>query len=154
MTDDSCPLRLPQPRVWTQGLLAIATALLANLLVREMAVALVEPSPAFLPLTLGAVITATAAGAVGATVLFSLIALATPSPVPIYAQFAALVFTLSLIPPALMILAPGFRPEGYTFWSAFALMALHFVPWATCDVVFGRLGSEEDRIWSLGSSGL
>ena len=120
---------LESPRVlWGAAALTIAAAVIAVLAVREVAVRVLQPDPAFTPL-------AVASPIVG-TIVFTMVAIyvflgmvSYPNPVRTWRRVAAVVLILSFVPNVLMgtshIMGGGW-PE------ACALMTMHVVVWAIC----------------------
>lgn len=116
-------------RLWRVGPLVIAAALVANSVIREIALALFEVSPAFHHLRWGHLLSVTAV-AVGAAVLVFAIAIRyARRPIRLYRRIAAVVLALSLIPDAAMFFAdaPDHNPA-----AIIALMSMHVVDAAIC----------------------
>src|SRR5215467_8669517 len=89
---------LESPRVlWAAAALTIAAAVAAVLAVREVAVRVLHPHPAFTPLDLGSPIVAT----IGCTVMAIYVFVGTlsyPNPVRPWRRVAAVVLFLSFVP--------------------------------------------------------
>jgi hypothetical protein len=119
---------LESPRVlWVAGL-TIAVAVAAVLAVREVAVRVLHPDPAFLPLTPTPPIIDTALCTVVALFVFIRI-MFYPNPLRTWRRVATVVLILSFIPDVLLAtshdMGGGWREAG-------ALMTMHVVVWAIC----------------------
>jgi Family of unknown function (DUF6069) len=114
--------------LWGTAALTVSAAVAAVLAVREVAVRMLHPNPAFTPLSPGSPIIAT----VGCTMMaiYVFVGMASyPNSVRTWRRTSAVVLILSFAPCLLMgishILGGGW-PE------AFALMMMHVVVWAIC----------------------
>ena len=120
---------LASPRVLAAAAaLTIAGAVVAVLAVREVAVRIVHPDPAFTPLSFGSPIVATIVCTMMAIYVF--IGMASyPNPVRIWRRVSAVVVILSLAP-CLLLAASHIMGGGWP--EAFALMTMHVVVWTFC----------------------
>jgi Family of unknown function (DUF6069) len=114
--------------LWGPAALTIAAAVVAVLAVREIAVRVLHPDPAFTPLTLASPIVATVVcTAMAINVLVGLVFY--PNPVRAWRRVSAIVLILSFVPCVLLAISHimgGGCPE------ACALMTMHVVVWAVC----------------------
>ena len=127
---------LASPRVLAAAAaLTIAGAVVAVLAVREVAVRIVHPDPAFTPLSFGSPIVATIVCTMMAIYVF--IGMASyPNPVRIWRRVSAVVVILSFAPCLLLAIA---HIMGGGWPEAFALMTMHVVVWAICATLLPRL---------------
>jgi hypothetical protein len=109
------------------GALAVVLAVVANLVVRTLAVSFFA-SPEFPPLAVGPTVLFTAVGVLGATVVFGLIARFSGRPVRLFRRVALVVLLLSLVPDVLLLVAAPF--PGTSVPAVLALMVEHVVAWA------------------------
>jgi hypothetical protein len=120
---------LRSPRVlWAAAALTIAAALLAVLAVREVAVRVLHPNPAFTPLTLGPPIV----GTIGFTMMAIYVfvgMVSYPNPVRTWRRVAAVALIVSFVPNALLAIS---HTMGEGWPEACALMTMHVVVWAIC----------------------
>ena len=104
--------------------LTIVASIVAVLVVREIAVRVVHPSPRFLPLSMGPPILDTVLGCLGAILVF-----ASMASVRTYRRVAAVVLVLSFAPDVLLATS---HEMGGGWTEAFFLMIMHVVVWAIC----------------------
>lgn len=104
--------------------LTIAMSVIAVLVVREIAVRVVHPSPRFEPLTIGPPILDTILGCLGAILVF-----ANMDSVRSYRRVAAVVLVLSFAPDVLLATS---HEMGGGWPEASFLMVMHVVVWAIC----------------------
>ena len=120
---------LQSPRVlWGAAALTIAAAVVAVLAVREVAVRVLHPDPAFSPLTLGSPIV----GTIGCTLMAIYVfvgMVSYPNPVRTWRRAAAVVLILSFVPCVLLAIS---HIMGGTWPEACALMTMHVAVWAIC----------------------
>jgi hypothetical protein len=114
--------------LWGAVALTIAAAVVAVLGVREVAVRLLHPDPAFTPLSPGSPIVATVVCTAMAVYVFA--GLVTyPSPVRTWRRVSTIVLILSFAPCVLLAVS---RTMGGGWPEACALMTMHVVVWAVC----------------------
>ena len=109
------------------GLLAVLAAVVVNLIIRTLAVALFGLS-GFLPLTVGPTVVFTVAGVLGAVAVFALMARFARDPGRLFVRVAFVVLLLSFVPDVLLLFA-GSIP-GTTVAGVAALVAEHVATWA------------------------
>ena len=120
---------LKSPRsLWGASALTIAAAVVAVLAVREVAIWVLHPDPAFTPLSLGSPIVATIALTTMAIYVFVGM-VSYPNPVRTWRRVAALVLILSFVPNVVLAIS-HVMGEGWP--EACALMTMHVVVWAIC----------------------
>jgi hypothetical protein len=122
------PADLESPRLLCAAALTIATAVAAVLGVREIAVRVLHPSPAFQPLTVGPPIFDTILCTVVAIFVFVRI-MSGLNPIRTWRRVAAVVLILSFTPDILLGISHGM---GGDWREAGALMTMHVVVWALC----------------------
>ena len=108
--------------------MTVAAAVVAVLAVREVAVQVLHPDPAFTPLTLGPPIV----GTMGCTVMAIYVfvgMVSYPNPVRTWRRVADVVLILSFVPNLLSAIS-HIMGEGWP--EACALMTMHVVVWAIC----------------------
>jgi hypothetical protein len=109
--DTESPTRVGVNRLAKYGLLAVLAALVANTLVRTVALSVVAVPAGFWPLGWGPVIASTAIGAGGATIVYGVIAHFSQRPNRPFAIVAAVVLVLSFVsfiaPPPVLAAAPA-----------------------------------------------
>jgi uncharacterized membrane protein len=108
--------------------LTVVAAVAAVLAVREVAVRMLHPNPAFMPLDLGSPIVATTICSMMAIYVFFGMA-SYPNSVRTWRRISAVVLILSFAPCLLMAIS-HFIGGGWP--EAFALMTMHVVVWAIC----------------------
>ena len=110
------------------GLLAILASVGANVLVRLLAAATLDLSPASLELLdYGGVIVLTTFGVLGAVIVFALLVRFARRPILIFKWIAVVVLLLSFVPDVLLLVA---SVPGATALSVGVLMSMHVVAWA------------------------
>ena len=115
---------LKSPRhLWSVAALTIAAAVVAVLTVREIAVRIIHPNPAFSPLSLGSGIIATVVCTIMAIYVFRGM-FSHPNSLRPWRRVATAVLILSFLPN--VFLAISHIPE------ACALVMMHVVVWAIC----------------------
>jgi hypothetical protein len=101
---------------------------MAVLAVREGAIRMLHPNPAFTPLSLGSPIIATVVCT--SMAIYVLVGMPSyPNPVRKWRRISAVVLILSLAPCLLLAIS---HIMGGGWPEAFALMAMHVVVWAIC----------------------
>ena len=114
--------------LWGAATLTVAAAVVGVLTVREVAVRIVHPDPAFTPLSLGSPLVATLICTMIAIYVF--IGMASyPNPVRTWRRSSAVVVVLSFAP---CLLFPISHLMGGGWPEALALMTMHVVVWAIC----------------------
>ena len=126
---------LETPRVLWAAALTIAAAVVAVLVVREIAVRVLHPSAAFAPLTVAPPIFDTILCTVVAIFVFIKIMFG-PNPLRTWRRVATVVLILSFTPDVLLAWSHNM---GATWPEAFALMAMHVVVWALCVMLLPAL---------------
>ena len=117
---------LVSPRVlWGAAALTIAASVVA---VREVAVRVLHPNPAFTPLSPGAPIVATIGCATMAVYVFVGM-VSYPNPVRTWRRVATVVLIMSFVPNLLFAIS---RTMGEGWPEACALMMMHVAVWAIC----------------------
>jgi hypothetical protein len=130
------PAHLDSRRMLWVAPLTIAASVIAVLAVREVAVRVIHPKPAFAPLTLAPPILDTTIGCLGAIFVFVSMVFYEDS-VRRYRRVAAVVLVLSFIPD--VMLATSHEMGGGWPESCF-LMIMHVVVWAICVTLLPMLG--------------
>jgi uncharacterized membrane protein len=118
------PDRVVLRRLWWAGPLAIVTSAAANEIVRRLAVAVLAPSPQFVPLTPPAVLFWTVVGIAGATVVFAVVVRYAVRPVRTFVRIALVALVLSWVPDLWLLAA---RLPGTTVAGVGVLMFMHVV---------------------------
>jgi len=108
--------------------LTIAAAVVAVLAVRELAVRILHPDPAFTPLSLGSPIVATTVCTMMAVYIFVGM-VSDPNSVRTWRRTSTVVVILSFAPCLLLAVS---HMMGGGWPEAFALMAMHVAVWAIC----------------------
>jgi Family of unknown function (DUF6069) len=110
------------------SLLAIIASVAANVLVRLLAAATLNLSPASLELLgYGSIIVLTTLGVLGAVILFALLVRFARRPILMFKWIAAVALLLSFVPDVLLLVA---SVPGATAVSVGVLMSMHVVAWA------------------------
>ena len=117
--------------------MTIAAAVIAVLAVREVAVRILRPDPAFTPLSLGSPIVATIVCTVIAIYIFVGL-VSYPNPVRTWRRASAVVVILSFAPCLLLAIS---HIMGGGWPEAFALMTMHVVVWAICATLLPSLAT-------------
>jgi uncharacterized protein DUF6069 len=123
------------PRVLWAAVITTATAVVAVLAVREVAVRLLHPDPAFDPLTLAPPIVDTIV-CTGVAIFVFVRIVSYPDPVRTWRRLAAVVLLLSFIPDVLLATSHG---TGAGWPEASVLMTMHVVVWAICVMLLPSL---------------
>lgn len=110
------------------GPLTILGAILANTTIWQVAVAVLQPDPQFLPFTSPVPIVSTFFGVLGAVIVFAIIRRISKNPIALFKRVALIALALSLIPDIVMLLT-GFNP-GTTLANVLVLMLMHVVAYA------------------------
>jgi hypothetical protein len=120
--------RVAFSRLLWVGPLTIVAAVVANALLRQIAVAVLQPDPRFPPLSPAMPIVFTVIGVLGAVVVYALVGRFARNPIQLFRRIALVALVVSLVPDILM-LATGFNP-GTTVANVAVLMVMHVVAWA------------------------
>jgi hypothetical protein len=117
--------RVSYGRLLWVGPLAIVTAVLANALVRTLAVAIVPETASFPPLAFGQFIFLTVAGVLGAVIAFAVVGLVSKRPARTFTIVAIVALALSWLPDIGLLIARPF--PGISAYSVGVLMLMHVV---------------------------
>ncbi len=123
------------------GPLAIIAATLANVVLQQIAVAVLNPDPGFIPLTFAAPIVFTVVGVLGAVIVYAIIGRFSRQPVHLFRRVALVALVVSFIPDILMLIT-GFNP-GTTAANVAVLALMHVVAWAIAVGMLTRLARAE-----------
>lgn len=123
-------LTTPQA-ILLNGLIALAGSIVANLVIRWVAQAALNPAPEFNPLaSMGPVILFTSIGVVLAVIVFWITARYSRAPLRTFRRIALLAFLFSLLPDIMMVFFPyAFPFGGITVGAAIVLMLMHVAAW-------------------------
>jgi hypothetical protein len=121
--------------------LTILAAVVANVIIQQIAVAVLRPDPLFMPLTLIIPIVFTFVGGLGAVIVYALIGRFARKPIQLFRRVAAVVLVVSFIPDILMLIT-RFNP-GTTAANVAMLMLMHVVTWAITVGMLTRLARTE-----------
>ena len=129
---------LESPRVlWEAAALTITAAVLAVLAVREVAVRVLHPDPAFTPLSLGSPVVATI-GCTGMAIYVFVGMVSYPNVVRTWRRVSAVILILSFVPCVLLAIT---HIMGGGWPEACALMTMHAVVWAICAALLPSLAT-------------
>lgn len=117
-------------RLWWVGLLAIVASAVANMLIQQIAVAVLRPDPGFGPLTFVPPIMFSVIGALGAVIVYALMGRFARRPVALFKRVALIVLVVSLIPDIALLFTNGM--PGATIGTVGALILMHIAAWAIC----------------------
>jgi len=120
--------RIPLNRLAWVGPLTIVLATLANVILQQLAVAVLQPDPAFMPLTLMPPIVFTVVGVLGAVITYAVIGRRAAQPLAQFRRVALIALIVSFVPDLLMLIT-GFNP-GTTLANVVVLALMHVVAWA------------------------
>jgi Family of unknown function (DUF6069) len=126
-------------RLWWAGPLTILASMLGVLIVRVIAVAILQPNPT--PMSLGWVLPPlfTFILVTGAVLVFALVARFAKNPIRTYQIIAFIFLLISLLPDI------GFARStmpGASWPTAIALMIMHVAAWAICASMLPKLSLE------------
>ena len=124
------------------GPLAVIASIVGVLVVRIVAVALLQPQPMPMSLMWLTPVIFTAVLVTGAVLVFALVARFAPNPIRTYQVIAFVVLLLSLLPD---VAYAGSSMPGASWPVAIALMIMHVVAWAICVVLLSRLSVSQDK---------
>ena len=131
------------PRLLWVGPLAILASILGVLIVRVVAVAILQPDPT--PISLGWVVPAisTFVFVTGAVLVFALVSRLASNPIRTYQIIAFIFLLLSFLPD---IAYPQSRMHGANWPNAVALMTMHVVAWGICVSILSKLSLETTQL--------
>jgi len=119
---------MPLARIAGATVMAAVAAVIANVLLRAVAVALFDiPQPEFEPLQLRAVVVSTASGVLAGGVVFAIVARLARDPVRVFTIVAAVALVLSLWAPISLGLADPPEDPGTDAGSVGTLIVMHVV---------------------------
>jgi hypothetical protein len=131
MMDHQRMSKSPSPiqfrRLLWVGPLTVVASVVAVLIIRVIAVALLKPPPEFMPLSWGSPIFFSAILVTGAVLIFALLVRFSSNPIRIFQIIAVVFLLLSFIPD--IALATSEMP-GANWLTALALMSMHVAAWA------------------------
>jgi hypothetical protein len=133
MSNSSATIELRR-LLWV-GPLTVVAAIVGVLIVRVVAVAVLQPNPLPLSLMWLTPIIFTAVLVTGAVLVFALVARFAPNPLRTYQIIAFVVLLLSLLPD---VAYAGSGMPGANWSVAIALMVMHVVAWAICVWLLSR----------------
>lgn len=107
------------------------------MIIRTIAVAVLQPDAQFLPFMLPVVIVFTLVGALGAVIVFALVGRFARRPISLFRRIALVTLLVSFIPDILMAITK-FNP-GTTTANVVVLMLMHVASWAICVGMLTRL---------------
>lgn len=121
--------RVRYGRLWWVGLLTIVLAVVANLIVRAVALLFVTVPPEFLPLSDPMpTIIFTVGGVLAAVIVFAIVGRFTRRPARVYTIIAVIALLLSLVPDIMMLVAPASFPfPGANVGTVSVLLTQHIV---------------------------
>lgn len=140
MTNNNSPVQLRR-LLWV-GPLAILASVIGVLIVRIIAVAILQPNPQPMSLGWGAPIMFTVVLVAGAVLVFALVARFARNPIRTYQIIAFIVLLLSFLPD--VAYAQSSMP-GASWPVAIALIIMHVVAWATCVLILVKLSVAENK---------
>lgn len=129
--------RVSFARLLWVGPLAIVAAVIVNVLIQRIAVAVLNPDPGFGPLTAMPPVLFTVIGGLGAVVVFALVARFARRPIALYKRIALITLLVSLVPDVALLFA-NVMP-GTNIGTIAALMLMHVTTWAICVGMLTRL---------------
>jgi len=123
------------------GPLAIVASIIANLLVRIVTVALLNPDPAFQPLGWGPPIGLTFFGVLGAIIIYAIIGRFSRRPITLFRRIALVALIVSFVPDIALLVVPS--QPGTTIGAVIALIVIHVVAWWIAVALLTRLAGEQ-----------
>ena len=133
--------RVALGRLLWAGPLTILAAIVANVIIQQIAVAVLRPDPAFMPLTFAVPIVFTFIGVLGALIVYAVIGRFARQPIQLFRRVALVTLVVSFIPDILMLIT-GFNP-GTTAANVAVLMLMHVVAWAIAVGMLTRLAGTD-----------
>ncbi len=129
----------PGKLLWV-GPLAVVASVAANLVVRFIAVALLNPPAEFLPLSVAQPVTFTVVGVTLAVIAFAIVARFAPDPIRTYQIVAAVALVVSFVPDILLLVNANSAPfPGVNVGTIGALLLMHVMAWAISVALLTRL---------------
>jgi uncharacterized protein DUF6069 len=142
ITSSAHPIeRVAFNRLLWVGPLTILAAIVANVVIQQVAVAVLQPDPLFMPLTLIVPIVFTFVGVLGAVIVYALIGRFSQQPVRLFRRVALVTLVVSFIPDILMLITK-FNP-GTTTANVAVLILMHIVAWGIAVGMLTRLAATE-----------
>jgi DMSO reductase anchor subunit len=125
------------------GPLTVIASILGVLIVRVIAVAVLQPDPA--PMSLGWALPTffTFVLVTGAVLVFALVARFAKDPIRTYQVIAFVFLLVSFLPDIAFARSPM---PGANWPDAFALMVMHVVAWGICVTLLGRLSTVNSEV--------
>ena len=140
MSNTNSPVQLRR-LLWV-GPLTVLASVIGVLIVRMIAVAVLQPNPQPISLGWGAPIMFTVVLVAGAVLVFALVARFARNPIRTYQIIALIVLLLSFLPDAAYAQSPI---PGASWPVAIALMIMHVVAWAICVSMLVKLSVAENK---------
>jgi hypothetical protein len=135
--------RVAWGRFWWVSLLAVGSAIAANLLALFFLDLFVEIPADFPPFQPAAIATVTAIGVMGASIAFAIVGGVSQQPRRTFTLVAVVALLVTLIPNLLAMVNPAGAPvPGMTAQAAALLMVFHVVAAVVAVLVLTRLGLE------------
>jgi hypothetical protein len=128
-------------QLWWVGLLMIVLSIAGNAIVRTITMALFDIPPEFRPLAWSQFIFFTVVGAVGATVVFAIVARLSQRPIRLFRRIAIGVLLISFLPDIGLLVGRPF--PGITVPGVLSLMVMHVVSAVVAVGLLTRLAREE-----------
>ena len=139
---------MPLAKIATATVIAAVLAVIANVLLRALAVAVLDiPQPGFEPLETRAVITSTAGGVIVAGIVYAIIDRLTNDPVKTFRMLAVIALAFSLYAPIALLLEDPPENPGTDGGSVGTLILMHVISAAIAVVALtgGGRGRGRDR---------
>ena len=125
------------------GPLAVAASVIANVLLRFIAVAAFNPPAEFMPLSIGMPVFFTLVGCTLAVVVFALVGRFARQPIRTYQIIAVVALAISLVPDILLLATAEASPfPGATPGTVGSLMVMHVAAWAITVTLLTRFARE------------
>ena len=119
--------RIPMSRILWVGALAIVAAVVANLLTRAVVLAVMDLPAGFDPLGVGPIAILTAAGVLGAVIVFAIVTRVARRPIRTFWIVGMVALVISCIPNVLLAIDPTAAPMPGGTTSAFLVLILFHV---------------------------
>jgi hypothetical protein len=121
------------------GPLTILAAMIANTIVWQIAVAILQPDPQFMPLMFPVPFVFTFFGVLAAVIAFAVIGRISKNPIALFRRVALIALVVSFVPDLMMLLTGSF--PGTTLANVLALMLMHVVAYALSVYMLTRWAS-------------